>query len=130
VRATSSLVLAACALVSCTESLHVPGDPVGCDPLGGAVDGTFLDPAAKPVSFNAVTATLTAPTTITLTDGTLSLVLGIGTPPRDIDLVFPGRPVLATTGKVIIDEDLACYAGRFDATFQYHGEISGWFAVP
>ena len=114
----------------CTQSLHVPGTPVGCDPLGGEVVGTFLDPAGKSTAFGTVTATQTAPDMITLTDGTLSLVFGIGTPPRAIDLVFPGRPVLATTGKLILDEDVACYAGRFDATFQYHGEISGWFAVP
>ena len=117
-------------LCACTESLHVPGQPVGCDSLGGQVDGTFLDAFGKPVAFAAVTANLSDPDQVVLTDNVLSLVIGVGAPPRTFDLIFPGRPVHATTGKLILDEDQTCYAGRFDATFQYHGEISGWFVVP
>ena len=124
------VIVGALVASGCTQSLHVPGEPIGCDSLGGQVEGSFLDPAGVSTMFGPVSATLTSPTTVTLTDGTLSLVLGIGAPPRAFDLVFPGRPVLPTTGKLVLDEDQTCYAGRFDGTFVYHGEISGWFAVP
>jgi hypothetical protein len=118
-------------LCGCTQStLEVPGNPVGCDPMGGEVDGSFADPAGASTKFGPVQASLSAPDEVTLTDGTLSLVISIGAPPRQISLVFPGRPVFATTGKVVIDEDTLCHAGRFDAFFQFHGEVGGWFAVP
>jgi hypothetical protein len=118
-------------LTACTAaSLHVPGDPVGCDPMGGVVMGDLIDPAGASTRFGAVTATFDAPDLVTLTDGTLSLILTISDTPREISLVFPGRPVFATTGKLVVDEDTTCHAGRYDVFFQYHGQLNGWFAVP
>src|SRR5262249_48028124 len=118
-------------LGGCTEStLEVPGAPIGCDPMGGAVTGSLIDADGLKTAFGPVTATLSAPTEVTLTDGVLALEIGIGTAPRDFTLVFPGRPVFAINGKVVIDEESTCHAGRFDAVFQFHGELTGWFAVP
>ena len=113
-----------------TASLHVPGEPVGCDPMGGQVDGDFADPAGVTTRFGEVQAAFVAPDLVTLSDGTLDLVIGVGDSPRVISLVFPGVPVFAVTGKVTIDEATACHAGRYDVIFQYHGELTGWFAVP
>jgi hypothetical protein len=125
------LACAAATLASCTAaSLHVPGEPVGCDPMGGEVLGDLVDPVGVTTHFGAVTATFLAPDLVTLTDGTLSLVIGISATPREISLVFPGRPVFATSGKLVVDEDVTCHAGRYDVYFQYHGQVSGWFAVP
>jgi hypothetical protein len=119
-------------LTACTAaSLHVPGDPVDCDPIGGEVTGDIIDPAGATTRFGAVQATFDPPDLVTLTDGTLSVVIGINDTPREISLVFPGRAVFATTGKLVLDVDTTtCHAGRYDVFFQYHGELTGWFAVP
>ena len=118
-------------LAGCTESaLNVPGMPVGCDPMGGEVTGPISDPNGHTVRFGAVQATLAAPDLVFLSDGALDLELAIGSPPREITLVFPGIPVFAESGKIVLDEDTTCHAGRFDVIFQFHGELTGWFAVP
>ena len=123
--------LIALALAGCTaSSLDVTGTPVGCDVLGGEVDGVITDPVGALTAFGPIQASLSMPDQITLTDGVLSLVIDIADTPREISLVFPGRPVFSENGKLVLDQDTACYAGRFVAFFQYHGQISGWFAAP
>ena len=118
-------------LAACTaNSLHVPGPPIGCDPMGGEVTGDLIDPVGITTRFGTITATFVAPDLVSLSDGTLALVIGVGDAPREMSLVFPGRPVFATNGELVIDEELTCHAGRYDVFFQYHGELTGWFAVP
>ncbi len=43
---------------------------------------------------------------------------------------YGDTPGGTAAGKIAIDQDVDCFAGRFVLFFQYHGEITGWFAVP
>jgi hypothetical protein len=130
------------AVAGCTNSeLVLPAEPRTCGTFGGEVDGQLTAPKGlMMLSFGPVQVTSSADQEVTLTDVTqLSLVLSLGNPPRSAALAFLTFPdpstmlpttVYGTNGKIAIDEDDAtCLAGRFDLYYQYHGEISGWFAV-
>lgn len=94
-----------------------------------------------------------APTTLRIGDGTthLQIFFACGAPTRDVHDVHAGQqdgevvpcPLKVTSfaggqleylpaedGKLVIDENETCLAGRFSIDFGDHGRASGTFSVP
>jgi len=157
--ATTALVLAAAAAPACTQDADIglTSQPVACMELAaGDVQGT-LSTAAGDHEFQFVTASLTAQTPLVRledSNGQLSLELefACGSPsldtydvvasqrqlrcPLEVSGWVRGGPVTgdlyadASDGRVVIDQNVDCLAGRFDIDFGNHGRLTGWFSLP
>jgi hypothetical protein len=154
-------------LVGCTDNADVglSNQPVQCKPAAaGDVNGTVMNTYThKSYSFGApqATATQSPNTALTVALDDSSLYLGLqfvcGQPalgtydvgggqaacPLSVLSTVSGRLQqvygLASSGEVIVDQNVGCIAGRYDLHFDgammpngggTSGELSGWFSVP
>ena len=158
--ATTALVLAAAAAPACTQeaAIGLTSQPVACQPQpAGDVQGTLTNMAGDH-EFQFVTASLlTLPTTARLQDpnGQLTLDLGFqcGSPsldsydvvavstqqvrcPLEVTGSVTGGPSTgdlfaeASEGRLVVDQNVGCLAGRFDIDFGTPGRLTGWFSLP
>jgi hypothetical protein len=157
---TAALLLAAAAAPACTQDAEIglTSEPIACQQqAAGDVQGTLTN-AAGDHEFQFVTASLLSqPMTARLEDpnGQLTLDLGFqcGSPsldtydvvavsnqqvqcPLEITGYVTGGPVTgdlyadASGGRLVIDENVDCLAGRFDIDFGDAGRLTGWFSLP
>jgi hypothetical protein len=150
------LVLAAAA-PACTQDADIglSSEPVACQPeAAGDVQGTLTN-AAGDHEFQFVSASLlTQPMTARLEDPngqlTLDLAFQCGAPsldtydvvavqnqqvqcPLQVTAYVSGGQDLfadASSGKLVVDQNVDCLAGRFDIDFGAPGRLSGWFSLP
>jgi hypothetical protein len=158
--ATTALVLVAAVASACTQDADIglTSPPIACQAQpAGDVQGTLTN-AAGDHAFQFVTASLLAqPTTVRLQDpnGQLTLDLGFACGPPSLDRydvvavstqqvhcplgvtgAVSGGPATgdlfadASSGRLVVDQDVACLAGRFAIDFGAPGRLSGWFSVP
>jgi hypothetical protein len=157
--ATTVLALVAAA-PACTQDADIglSGEPVACqlEPAGD-VQGTLTNRAGDH-QFRFVTASLLAqPTTVRLADPNGQLTLDLGFPcgapgldtydvvaasnqqprcPLAVTGAVTGGPVTgdlyadASDGRLVVDQNVSCLAGRFDTDFGTPGRLTGWFSLP
>ena len=147
------------ALSACAQDADIgTSAPVTCQSqAAGDVQGTLTN-MAGPHEFQFVTASLlTQPMTARLQDpnGQLTLDLGFlcGAPsldtydvvavsnqqvrcPLEVTGAVTGGPVTgdlfadASSGRLVVDRNVGCVAGRFAVDFGAQGRLTGWFSVP
>jgi hypothetical protein len=158
--ATIAIAVVAAAASACTQDADIglTSQPVTCQQQSaGDVQGTLTN-AAGSHAFQFVTASLLAqPTTARLQDpnGQLTLDLGFqcGSPgldsfdvvavsnqqvhcPLEVTGSVTGGPVTgdlfadASSGRLVVDQNVGCLAGRFAIDFGAPGRLTGWFSVP
>jgi hypothetical protein len=155
--AAIALVLVSAA---CTQDADIglASQPVACQPEAAAeVQGTLASRAGDH-QFQYVSARLlTQPTTARLEDpnGQLTLDLGFLCGPPEVDTYdvvavsnqqvrcprqatgyVAGGPLTgdlfadASEGRLVVDQNVECLAGRFDIDFGAPGRLTGWFSLP
>jgi hypothetical protein len=153
----AALVLAAAA---CTQDADIglSSQPVACQPQpAGDVQGTLTNDAGDHELQFVSASLLMQPTTARLEDPngqlTLDLAFVCGSPSLDTYGVVSASnqqvrcPLEATgrvtggevtgnlfadaeSGRLVVDQNVGCLAGRFDVDFGTPGRLSGWFSLP
>jgi hypothetical protein len=161
-------ILFATLLVGCVHNadIGISNQPITCQPAAaGAANGTITNAMTHAsftfgsVAANGSLATQTAPVTVSLDDTHLALSLQFPCQQPQLGTFAIGGGqqqcpfyVLSTvsatnqavyalghSGTLILDENVGCLAGRYEATYGYtmdngtfvdEGEIAGWFSVP
>jgi hypothetical protein len=156
-RLATAVVLAAAA---CTQEADIglSSRPVAClEEPAGDVQGVLTNDAGTHELQFVTASLLTQPTTARLEDPngqlTLDLAFVCGPPgldthgvvaasnqqvrcPREVTGQVTGGPVTgdlfaeAESGRLVVDQNVGCLAGRFDVDFGKAGRLTGWFSLP
>jgi hypothetical protein len=154
-----ALVLAFAA-PACTQDADIglSSQPVACrQEAAGDVQGVLTNDAGDHELQFVAASLLMQPTTARLEDPngqlTLDLAFVCGPPsldtsgvvaasteqvrcPREVTGQVTGGPVTgdlfadAESGRLVVDQNVGCLAGRFDVDFGSPGRLTGWFSLP